>query len=62
MALKPRRRTWAYGPEAHIPVDAARALAWNGPDDPGDGQAVTRTFRDGHDETWWARTAPGARW
>ena len=31
MALKPRRGTWAYGPDAHTPVDAARALAWDGP-------------------------------
>src|SRR6266568_4932704 len=29
MALKPRRGTWAYGPDAHTPVDAARALAWH---------------------------------
>ena len=36
-----------HGPDAHTPVDAARALAWGGPD----GQAVTRTFRDGHTDT-----------
>ena len=36
MALKPHRGTWAYGPDAYTPVDAARALAWNGPEDPGD--------------------------
>ena len=54
MALKPRRGVWAYGPDAHTPVDAARALAWDGPDDPGDWQAVTRAFRDGHAETWRA--------
>ena len=36
MALKPRRGTWAYGPDGHTAVDAARALAWDGPDDPGD--------------------------
>ncbi len=36
MALKPRRGTWAYGADAHTPVDAARALAWDGPEDPGD--------------------------
>ena len=59
MALKPRRGTWAYGQDAHTPVDAACALAWGGPDDPGDWQAVTRTFRDGHTETWYA--ADGAR-
>ena len=71
MALKPRRGTWAYGDDAHTPVDAARELAWNGPDDPGDWHPVTRTFRDGHTETWyaadatlgwWGRTAPGAWW
>ena len=25
-----RRGTWAYGPDAHTSVDAARALAWAG--------------------------------
>jgi hypothetical protein len=30
MALKPRHGTWAYGADAYTPVDAARALAWNG--------------------------------
>jgi hypothetical protein len=54
MALKPRRGTWAYGPDARTPVDAERALAWGGPDDPGDWHPVARTFRDGHAETWWA--------
>jgi hypothetical protein len=62
MALKPRRDTWAYGPDAHTPVDAARALAWDGPDDPGDWTPVTRTFRDGHAETWWAADAKLGWW
>ena len=62
MALKPRRGTWAYGPDAHTPADAARALAWDGPDDPGDWQPVTRTFRDGHAETWWAADATLGWW
>ena len=62
MALKPRRGTWAYGPDAHTPVDAARALAWDGPEDPGDWQPVTRTFRDGHTETWWAADATLGWW
>ena len=62
MALKPRRGTWAYGPDAHTPVDAARALAWDGPDDPGDWHPVTRTFRDGHTETWWAADATLGWW
>ena len=62
MALKPRRGTWAYGPDAHTPVDAARALAWDGPDDPGDWQPVRRAFRDGHTETWWAADAALGWW
>src|SRR6266581_4137558 len=62
MALKPRRGTWAYGPDAHTPVDAARALAWGGPDDPGDWQPVTRAFRDGHTQTWWAADAALGWW
>ena len=57
MALKPRHGTWAYGPDAHTPADAARALAWGGPEDPGDWQPVTRAFRDGHAETWRAADA-----
>jgi len=57
MALKPHRGTWAYGEDAHTPVDAARELAWGGPDDPGDWHPVVRTFRDGHTETWWAADA-----
>jgi hypothetical protein len=43
-------------------VDAAYALAWDGQDDPGDWQAVTRTFRDGHAETWWAADATLGWW
>lgn len=57
MALRPHRGTWAYGPGAYTPVDAARALAFGGPDAPGDWQPVVRTFRDGHTETWWAADA-----
>jgi len=62
MALKPRRGVWAYGDDAHTPVDAARALAWDGPDDPGDWTPVSRTFRDGHAETWWAADATLGWW
>jgi hypothetical protein len=62
MALRPRRGTWAYGPEAHTPVDAARVLAWGGPDDPRDWRPVTRSFRDGHTETWYAADARLGWW
>jgi hypothetical protein len=62
MALRPRRGTWAYGADAHTPVDAARALAWDGPEAPGDWHPVTRTFRDGHAETWYAADATLGWW
>ena len=32
MALRPRRGTWARAADAHTRVEAARALAWGGPD------------------------------
>ena len=62
MALKPRHGTWAYGADACTPADAARALAWNGPADPGDWQPVTRTFRDGRTQTWYAADATLGWW
>ena len=32
-----------------------RSVRWpDGPDDPGDWRPVTRTFRGGHAQTWWA--------
>ena len=54
-------RVGLRGPGAH-PLDAARALAWGGPDDPGDWTAVPRTFRDGHTATWWAAEAQLGWW
>jgi hypothetical protein len=62
MALKPHRGTWAYRENAHTPAGAARALAWGGPGEPGDWQPVTRTFRDGHAETWYAADATLGWW
>src|SRR5487761_920517 len=62
MALKPRHGTWAYGADAYTPVDAARALAWNGPDDPGGWCPVARRFRDGHTQTWYAADATLGWW
>jgi hypothetical protein len=43
-------------------VEAARALAWGGPEDSGDWHPVTRTFRDGHAETWRAAGASLGGW
>ena len=62
MALRPHRGTWARAADAHTPVEAAWSLAWGGPDDPGDWEPVTRTFRDGHTETWWAADATLGGW
>ena len=62
MALRPHRGTWARAADAHTPVEAARALAWGGPEDPGEWRPVTRTFRDGHAETWRAADASLGGW
>jgi hypothetical protein len=62
--VKPRKGVWAPEEEAHTPVEAARELAWSGPEQPGDWTPVTRRFRDGHTQTWWAADAslPAAGW
>jgi hypothetical protein len=62
MALKPKHGTWAYGADAYTPTDAARILAWTSPEQPGDWTEVTRTFHDGHTETWWAAEARLGWW
>jgi SRSO17 transposase len=51
MALKPRRGTWACGPDAHSPADAARALGLGWAGRSRDWHPVMRTFRDGHTQT-----------
>nr|WP_307530034.1 hypothetical protein [Streptomyces umbrinus] len=56
MALKRGHGTWQYK-DAFRPVDAARELAWHGPEQSGDWQPVTRTFRNGRTATWWAADA-----
>jgi SRSO17 transposase len=57
LAVKPRKGTWAPAEAAHTPVEAAGQLAWTSPEQPGDWTPVTRRFRDGHTETWWAADA-----
>jgi hypothetical protein len=61
-AVRPRRGTWAYGDQAHTPRDAARALAWGGPGDPGEWTPIQRRFRDGHVALWWAAEARLGGW
>jgi DDE superfamily endonuclease len=62
LALKPRKGTWAPAEAAHTPVEAARELGWRGPSRPGQWRRVTRRFRDGHTETWWAADARLGGW
>ncbi len=54
LALKPSSGIWTPAAAVQTPEEAARALGWGGPDDPGDWTPVVRRFRDGHEETWWA--------
>jgi hypothetical protein len=64
LAVKPRKGVWAPPEEAHTPQEAAGQLAWESPQQPGDWTPVTRRFRDGRTETWWAADAalPAAGW
>jgi SRSO17 transposase len=57
LALKPRKGTWAPAEQAHTPTEAAGELGWQGSRKPGRWRRVTRRFRDGHTETWWAADA-----
>jgi hypothetical protein len=54
LAVKPSKGSWAPIDALHTPEEAARALSWSGPDEPGDWTSVERCYRDGHKETWWA--------
>jgi DDE superfamily endonuclease len=62
LALKPRKGTWAPAEAAHTPVEAAGDLGWQGSRKPGRWRRVTRRFRDGHTETWWAADAQLGGW
>jgi SRSO17 transposase len=62
LALKPSKGIWAPDEEPHTPVEAARELGWGGPGRPGPWRRVTRRFRDGHTETWWAADAQLGGW
>jgi DDE superfamily endonuclease len=62
LALKPRKGTWAPADQAHTPVEAAGELGWRGPSRPGRWRQVTRRFRDGHTQTWWAGDAQLGGW
>jgi hypothetical protein len=57
LAVKPRKGVWAPADQVHTPREAAAELAWTSPEEPGDWTKVTRRFRDGHTQTWWAADA-----
>lgn len=54
LALKPSHGWWHPVEEIGSLAEVAEAAGWEGTERPGAWQAVTRRFRDGHDETWWA--------
>jgi hypothetical protein len=62
LALKPRKGTWAPAEAAHTPTEAAGDLGWQGSSKPGRWRRVTRRFRDGHTEIWWAADAALGGW
>jgi SRSO17 transposase len=62
LALKPHMKTWARAEQAHSPIEAAEDLGWRSRRRPGGWRPVTRRFRDGHTETWWAGDARLAGW
>jgi SRSO17 transposase len=62
LALKPRKGTWAPADHAHTPTEAASELGWRGSNRPGRWRRVTRRFRDGHTQTWWAGDAALGGW
>jgi SRSO17 transposase len=54
LAVKSSKGSWGPLDAVHTPEEAARALSWGGPDEPGAWRPVVRRYRDGHAETWWA--------
>jgi SRSO17 transposase len=54
LALKPSHAWWHKEDEIGSPWEAAVAADWEDERHPGDWVKVTRSFRDGHEEQWWA--------
>ena len=54
LSLRPHKGRWAEEEAAHTPEEAARRMRWDGLEDPGDWEPIVRTFKDGHQERWWA--------
>jgi len=54
VALKPSHTWWHPIRAIGSLQEAARAAKWKGPERPGKWVKVTRTFRDGSSQDWWA--------
>ncbi len=54
LALQPSHAWWHPIGTIGSLWEVADAAAWDGADHPGEWTPVTRTFRDGHTERWWA--------
>jgi len=54
LALKPSHTWWHPIRAIGSLQEAARAAKWKGPERPGKWVKVTRTFRDGSSQDWWA--------
>ena len=54
LALKESHSWWHKEGTIGALWEAALAAGWNNAGDPGEWRGVIRTFRDGHQETWWA--------
>jgi hypothetical protein len=54
LALRPSHCWWHVAGELGSLAEAVEATAWEGPQQPGAWEKVVRSFRDGHEEVWWA--------
>jgi SRSO17 transposase len=54
LSLRPHKGRWAEREAAHTPEEAARRMGWNSEEEPGEWKSIVRTFKDGHQERWWA--------
>jgi SRSO17 transposase len=57
LALKPSYAWYRPITEPGTVEEIAQVAPWEGPDDPGEWVKLSRTFRDGHSEEWWALEA-----
>ena len=54
LSLRPHKGRWAEQEAAHTPQEAAQRMGWDSEEEPGAWKSIVRTFKDGHQERWWA--------